>query len=81
MLVKPNLNKPIFVIFPELRQYIENEQCPNCQRKILEEDFRDELSKKEYTFSGLCQACQNKIFGKKNLVNKTRKKNKNIKNI
>jgi len=25
-------------------------------------EFRDELSKKEYTISGLCQECQDKVF-------------------
>lgn len=27
--------------------------------------FKDELSKREYTISGLCQACQDTIFGRK----------------
>lgn len=26
-------------------------------------EFRDELSRKEYSISGLCQCCQDKIFG------------------
>ena len=26
-------------------------------------EFKDELSKKEYTISGLCQACQDFTFG------------------
>jgi hypothetical protein len=26
-------------------------------------EFSDALSKKEYTISGFCQACQDKIFG------------------
>ena len=26
-------------------------------------EFRDALSRKEFTISGLCQACQDKIFG------------------
>lgn len=25
--------------------------------------FRDAVSEKEYTISGLCQACQDKVFG------------------
>lgn len=25
--------------------------------------FRDELSKREYTISGMCQKCQDKVFG------------------
>ena len=27
------------------------------------ESFRDELSKKEYSISGLCQYCQDQVFG------------------
>lgn len=27
-------------------------------------EFRNEISRKEYTISGLCQKCQDKIFGK-----------------
>lgn len=27
-------------------------------------EFRDKLSYKEYTISGLCQNCQDKVFGK-----------------
>lgn len=26
-------------------------------------DFRDELSRKEYSISGLCQSCQDLVFG------------------
>lgn len=26
-------------------------------------EFRDELSRREYSISGLCQKCQDKIFG------------------
>ncbi len=32
-----------------------------CDKKV--HAFRDELSVKEYTISGLCQACQDKIYG------------------
>lgn len=37
--------------------------CPSCGRKIDVEDFRDALSKREYKISGLCQTCQDKVFG------------------
>ena len=33
-----------------------------CGKPITE--FRDSLSMKEYTISGLCQECQDKVFGK-----------------
>jgi len=27
-------------------------------------EFRDELSRKEYTISGFCQECQDEVFGR-----------------
>lgn len=37
--------------------------CVYCGKKIEMEDFRDELSVKEYGISGLCQKCQDDTFG------------------
>jgi len=39
---------------------IEADNCAICQKEATL--FTDELSKKEYTISGMCQCCQNKIF-------------------
>jgi len=36
-------------------------RCPLCKCKVGE--FRDELSYREYRVGGLCQKCQDKIFG------------------
>jgi len=36
-------------------------QCVKCGEFNLE--FQDELSRKEYGISGLCQCCQDGIFG------------------
>jgi|TARA_Y100000296_G_scaffold80118_1_gene105039 hypothetical protein len=36
-------------------------QCVSCGESAG--DFRDELSRKEYGISGLCQCCQDSIFG------------------
>ena len=38
-------------------------QCVSCGKFNLE--FRDELSCKEYSISGLCQRCQDFVFGEK----------------
>tara|TARA_R110002020_G_scaffold165708_1_gene353354 strand:+ start:460 stop:666 length:207 start_codon:yes stop_codon:yes gene_type:complete len=35
--------------------------CVKCGETAT--DFRDELSRKEYGISGLCQCCQDGIFG------------------
>lgn len=37
--------------------------CPDCKFKIDNSQFRDILSIKEHSISGLCQQCQDKIFG------------------
>ena len=39
----------------------EGGQCVKCGEFNLE--FRDELSRKEHDISGLCQTCQDGIFG------------------
>lgn len=35
--------------------------CTFCKKDA--NSFRDELSRKEYTISGLCQTCQDSVFG------------------
>ena len=39
--------------------------CPACDGKIDLSSFRDAISKREFEISGLCQKCQDKIFGVK----------------
>ena len=36
--------------------------CPFCQKEVKDEDFRDELSRREFKISGLCQECQDGVF-------------------
>ena len=51
-------------IIREIFNVVEGE-CPSCGAIINPEtDFRDELSRKEYHISGLCQECQDQVFGK-----------------
>ena len=41
-----------------------NNTCVFCNKEINPvTEFRDELSRKEFTISGICQACQDKTFG------------------
>lgn len=42
---------------------VEQNKCPFCKQPIRMEDFRDALSKREYQISGLCQKCQDEMFG------------------
>lgn len=36
-------------------------RCPTCQSEITE--FRNDISKKEFSISGMCQKCQDSVFG------------------
>ena len=40
---------------------IVDDVCVTCGGDAKE--FKDELSKREYTISGLCQECQDNVFG------------------
>ena len=40
---------------------IAGNSCVKCGEPAV--DFRDEISKKEFGISGLCQTCQDGIFG------------------
>jgi hypothetical protein len=62
MLNKPDLNKPVFKIFPEQAELVKLGKCTTCKRDIKEEDFKDNISKKEYSISGMCSKCQAKVF-------------------
>ncbi len=49
--------------FDEEVKAVEQDNCPLCRRKVDKDEFRDELSRKEFEISGLCQSCQDDIFG------------------
>ena len=42
---------------------VHNGICPSCKKQINPSEFRDDLSKREFKISGLCQQCQDEIFG------------------
>jgi len=60
MPLPPDLSKPIFSLFPHMADRILQNKCATCNQNIGE--FRDEISKKEYGISGMCQDCQDSIF-------------------
>lgn len=67
-MTKPMENKTeemknaIEAAFPGTKAAIAEHKCPLCKKAIG--PFRDILSHKEYSISGLCQDCQDSIFGK-----------------
>ena len=64
-IITKKMNKDIlkqFGFFKEVER-IDNNLCPLCSSdKVNPEDFDDDLSRKEFNISGMCQSCQNKIF-------------------
>ena len=48
--------------FGEYMDKVKAGLCGWCGQKINLKDFRDELSRKEYSISGLCQSCQDKVW-------------------
>ena len=43
---------------------VEQGLCPTCSKPIDKSKFRNEISLKEFRISGMCQECQDSIFGK-----------------
>lgn len=49
--------------FGEQVKKVEAGNCPMCGKLIDRTTFKDDLSLKEFRISGMCQACQDDIFG------------------
>jgi len=63
MPLPPDLNKPAFHINPHMADKVMDGKCVTCSAYIPDVPFRDSLSKKEYGISGMCQTCQDSVFG------------------
>ena len=65
MPLPPDLSKPAFQIFPEAADRIMCGQCVTCGSTLLRnKDFTSDESRHEYGISGMCQVCQDSVFGK-----------------
>ena len=53
--------KPINLIFPALSDTRFQGKCPTCGTETTR--FRNKVSLKEYRISGMCQECQDSVFG------------------
>jgi len=50
-------------LFPEQAKNIAERKCALCgSDKVNHGDFKDNLSRKEYGISGMCQECQDKVW-------------------
>jgi len=60
----PDLNKPAFKIYKQVAKRISSGHCATCNAIIHPNtEFRDALSVREYEISGMCQECQDSVFG------------------
>lgn len=57
----PEMIATLESLFPGTLAAVKANCCPMCKQPIGE--FKNELSRKEYTISGICQTCQDDIFG------------------
>ena len=53
--------RPIAQVDPNFISNIKDALCTTCGNKIT--IFKNEISKKEHAISGMCQACQDSVFG------------------
>jgi hypothetical protein len=44
---------------------VEDCRCPFCAERVDEDEFRNEVFIREFESSGLCQGCQDTVFGYK----------------
>tara|TARA_Y100000031_G_C7897286_1_gene237897 strand:+ start:98 stop:316 length:219 start_codon:yes stop_codon:yes gene_type:complete len=42
---------------------VNEKKCPFCGKDVANGTFKDEVSRKEFNISGLCQSCQDRTFG------------------
>ena len=58
----PQIDLALSMLMGKSREIqIASAQCMTCSRDAT--DFTDDLSRKEYTISGMCQTCEDSIFG------------------
>ena len=53
-------------MMPELADRVINGVCTYCVEPLTL--FKDELSKQEYGITGMCQACQDKVYEKEESI-------------
>ena len=58
----PDTNKPAAAILPFWKENAEQGLCTTCGARIHASRFMNDISKKEYSISGMCQDCQDKTF-------------------
>lgn len=62
MTISPELRALWNERFADFTSRIDAGRCPLCVEEVNTSDFRDDLSRKEFRISGMCQGCQDKFF-------------------
>ena len=57
----PEMRNAIEGMFPGTKAKIDAGKCPTCGEPAG--SFRDDISRKEFAISGMCQECQDSVFG------------------
>ncbi|WP_094226953.1 hypothetical protein [Methanolobus psychrotolerans] len=59
----PQLSGLTRSMYPGIQELVNARKCPQCEATIdPDKEFRDGRAMNEYMMTGLCQACQDKIF-------------------
>ena len=67
-LIDMNIEKKSFLRslgFGQEVAMVEECRCPLCADRVDEDEFRNEVFIREFESSGLCQGCQETVFGYK----------------
>lgn len=60
----PELDKFITsVLGIDRKASIKSKTCATCHTSVEQDSFKNELSLKEFHISGMCQPCQDSVFG------------------
>jgi hypothetical protein len=64
--MEKDMNKEIMkqAGFDKEVEKVEQGLCPTCSNPIDKSEFRNSISLQEFEISGMCQNCQDSIFGK-----------------
>ena len=57
------MSKSFAKTFPKEVENRKNGECATCSKVVKMSDFKDDLSKTEFSISGMCQDCQDSVFG------------------
>lgn len=58
------MNRDIIqVVSPKMLKLIDAGLCPFCEKSVDDTKFSNDLSRKEFKISGMCQGCQDALFG------------------